>query len=364
MDIRAAVVREAGRFALETLQLDEPRADEVLVRIVGAGLCHTDIAALDRELPYPLPAVLGHEGAGVVERIGSAVASLQPGDPVVLSFSSCGQCTACACGRPAYCQDARRRNLSPCRSDGSCTHRALGQPVSGGFFGQSSFATHALVRERDAVRVPADLPLAGLAPLGCGVQTGAGAILNVLRPPAGASVVVFGMGAVGLSAVMAARLAGCGRIVAIDLHAGRLDLAAEFGATDLLRADGAAMAPRVHTLLPGGADFAVEATGLPAVMADAVAATHRSGTAVLLGLPAPGARVTLDAALLLGGRTIRSSIEGDSVPQAFIPRLVALHRAGLLPFERMCRTYALAAINEAVADCRSGATVKPVLTMA
>jgi aryl-alcohol dehydrogenase len=253
--------------------------------------------------------------------------------------------------------------MSTCRADGSCSHRSHGQPLSAGFFGQSSFATHALVHERNAVRLPRELSLPALAPLGCGVQTGAGAVLNVLKPPVGSSIVVFGMGAVGLAAVLAARLAGCSRICAVDLHAARLDLAAEFGATDLLRVDDSATARRVHALLPGGADYAVEATGVPEVMGEAVAATHRTGTTVLLGLAPPGARVSLDAATLLGGRTIRSSIEGDGVPELFIPQLVDLYRAGRLAFDRMCRFYPLDAINDAVRDCRSGVTVKPIICM-
>lgn len=366
MDIRAAVVREKGRFALETVDLDAPREGEVRVRIVATGMCHTDLAALAQYLPYPLPAVLGHEGAGIVEALGPGVQKLAVGDHVVLSYAFCGHCAACLRGQPAYCADSRKMNMAPCRADGSCTHRAHvagGGPLSARFFGQSSFATHTLVQERHAVRVPTDLSLATLAPLGCGVQTGAGGVLNVLRPAAGSSIAVFGLGAVGLSAVMAAKLVGCTRIVAVDLHASRLDLAAGFGATDLVLADKTPGAPKVQALVPGGVDYAIEATGVPAVMADAVAATHRTGHSLMLGLPPPGARVDLDAALLLGGRTIRASIEGDSVAESFIPQLIALHRAGLMPFDRLCRLYPLEAINEAVADCRSGATVKPVITM-
>lgn len=366
MEIRAAVARPPGVFSLETVELDAPRAGEALVRIVAAGLCHTDVAALDQHLPYPLPAVLGHEGVGYVEAVGGGVTRLAPGDAVVLTYGACGVCANCQCGRPAYCLQSRRLNFAPCRPDGSCTHHALGRPLSAGFFGQSSFATHALVRERNAVRVPGAVSpdeLAALAPLGCGVQTGAGAVLNVLKPAVGATIAIFGMGAVGLSAVLAARLAGCSRIVAVDLHAGRLDLASELGATDLVQAGGGPAAPQVHTRVAGGTDFAVEATGIPSVMADAVAATHRTGTTVLLGLASAGSSVTFDASLLLSGRTVRSSIEGDGVPEVFIPRLIALHRAGSLPFDRFCRHYPVDAINDAVADCRRGDTIKPILHM-
>lgn len=363
MEIRAAITRQAGQFSIEPVELDDPLGDEVLVRLVATGMCHTDLVALDQHLPYPLPAILGHEGVGVVERTGPQATRLRAGDHVVLSFAACGHCATCLAGRPAYCQTARQLNLAIRRPDGRCAHHAAGQPVAAGFFGQSSFASHALVRERDAVRVRSDVPLTQLAPLGCSVQTGAGGVLNVLKPAAGSSIAVFGMGAVGLSAVMAARLAGCGRIVAIDLHGSRLDMASEFGATDLVKVDDASSAARVHTLIAGGVDFAVEATGLPAVMAEAVAATHRTGTSLMLGLPPPTARVSLDAALLLGGRTIRTSIEGDSVPGLFIPQLVELQRTGQLPFERMCRAYPLQDINQAVRDCRDGSTIKPVITM-
>lgn len=367
MQIRAAVARTPGVFSMEPVELDAPRPDELRVRIVAAGLCHTDIAALDQHLPYPLPAVLGHEGVGVVDAVGEAVTRVAPGDAVVLTFGSCGVCANCLSGRPAYCSATRRLNLSPCRADGSCSHHAMGRPLAAGFFGQSSFATHALVRERNAVVVPggeSDDELAALAPLGCGVQTGAGAVFNVLAPPVGATLAVFGLGAVGLSAVMAARLAGCSRIVAVDRHPGRLDLAAELGATDLVRAGDTSTAKQVQTLVAGGVDFAVEATGVPAVMADAVASTHRTGTTVLLGLAAAGASVSFDAGLLTSGRTLRASIEGDSVPDTFIPRLIALHRAGRLPFDRFCRHYPADAINDAVADCRRGETVKPILHFA
>lgn len=363
MDIQAAVVREPGRFTIEQLELDAPQGHEVLVRIVATGLCHTDIAALDQHLPYPLPGILGHEGVGVVERVGQRVDRLIPGDHVILSFASCGQCASCQSGQPAYCQYARQLNLATRRADGSCSHHAGGQAVSAGFFGQSSLASHALVHERNAVRVPKNLPLVDMAPLACGVQTGAGGVLNVLKPAAGASMVVYGLGAVGLSAVMAAKAAGCTRIIAVDLHPSRLDLAAELGATALIQASDTPADAQVHAQAPGGVDFAIDATGVPAVMAAAIASTHKTGTTLMLGMAPPGASLKLNAALLLGGRTIRSSIECDSVPAVFIPRLIELQRAGLLPFERLCRHYPLHAINEAIEDCKRGRTIKPIIVM-
>ncbi len=363
MSIRAAVVRQKGLFNVEPIELAAPREGEVLVRLSATGLCHTDIAALDQDLPYPLPAVLGHEGAGIVEQVGPGVSRLKVGDPVVLSYAYCGECAPCRSGRAPYCAQARQLNMALGRPDGSRTHYACGSALCAGFFGQSSLATHALVAERQAVPVPRDLDIAALAPLGCGVQTGAGGVLNVLRPEVGSSIVVFGMGAVGLSAVMAAQIAGCARIVAVDLHASRLDLAQELGATHLVRADSGPAIEAVHAVAPGGLDYAIEATGVPTVMAQALACTHRTGHTVLLGMAPPGSKVVLDATLLLGGRTLRASIEGDAVPSVFIPRLVELHRAGHLPFDRMCRYYELDDINQAVRDCRSGAVVKPVIRM-
>ncbi|ENO84122.1 NAD(P)-dependent alcohol dehydrogenase [Thauera linaloolentis] len=364
MEIQAAIVKEThGRFSIESLELSAPQADEVLVRIVASGMCHTDLAVRDQHIPLPLPMVLGHEGAGVVVEVGANVRKVAPGDHVVLTFASCGQCPRCLQGKPAYCDAFLPYNVGTCRPDGSCTHHQHGQPVAASFFYQSSFATHAIAHHRNVVKVPSDLPLDTLAPLGCGIQTGAGTVLNCLKPAAGSSIAVFGIGAVGLSAVMAAKVAGCATIVAVDVHAERLALARELGATHAVNGrDGDAVAA-IQALQPGGVDFSVEATGIPAVMAQAVEALSGLGTAVLLGVAPAGAQVSFNAATLLGGRTIRSSIEGDSVPDVFIPQLIGLYRRGLFPFDRMARHYALADINQAVADSESGATIKPILRM-
>ncbi len=274
------------------------------MRIVAAGLCHTDVAALDQHLPYPLPAVLGHEGVGFVEAVGDGVTRLVPGDAIVLTYEACGVCANCQSGRPAYCLQSRRLNLAPCRPDGSCSHHALGRPLSAGFFGQSSFATHALVRERNAVKVPgAARPTSWPRWRRSGVvcRTGAGAVLNVLKPAVGSTIAIFGMGAVGLSAVLAAKLAGCARIVAVDLHAGRLDLAAELGATDLVRAGGS---PRVRRCTRW---WRVARTSRwrprafprswPMPWRPPIARARRCCWAS----PRPGSSVTFDASLLLSG---------------------------------------------------------------
>jgi len=364
MDIQAAILKQQdGPFSVERMELSAPQANEVLVRVVASGICHTDLAVRSQHIPLPLPIVLGHEGAGVVQAVGPNVTKVSPGDHVVLTYASCGQCVNCAQGRPAYCAMFVTLNASTRRPDGTCTHHHHGAPVSASFFYQSSFATHAIAHERNVVKVPTDLPLKMLAPLGCGIQTGVGAVLNCLRPKAGDSLAVFGVGAVGLSAIMAAKIVGCETIIAVDVHAERLRLAADLGATHTVNGRDANPVEAIQAIQAGGVDFCVEATGIPAVMTQSVEALSGNGTAILLGVAPHGSQVTFAAATLLGGRTIRSSIEGDSVPDAFIPQLIRLYRRGLLPFDRLLKFYELSNINEAVADAESGATIKPVVLM-
>lgn len=202
MQITAAVVREkASPFQITELELAEPRNDEVLVRIVASGVCHTDLIIRDQYYPVPLPVVLGHEGSGVVEQVGKDVTKVQPSDHVVMSFFSCGNCPNCRQGKPGYCLNFYNSNFSGARLDGSSAFKQGETKVHGHFFGQSSFATYALASERNIVKVPKDVPLELLGPLGCGVQTGAGSVLNSLNPEVGSSIAVFGADSVGLSAV-------------------------------------------------------------------------------------------------------------------------------------------------------------------
>jgi len=342
--MRAAVAR-GGTVELTEALLGEPRGDEVLVRMVAAGVCHTDLVAGSR----PGPLVLGHEGAGVVEAVGSAVGSVQPGDHVVLSFAWCGECGNCAEGRMAYCADFLALNYSGFRVDGSSAVSVAGEPVGGHFFGQSSWATHSVTSERNVVRVPPNLPLEHLAPLGCGVQTGAGVVLNVLG--GGRSIAVFGCGGVGLSAVMAARIAGYERIVAVDPLPGRRAIALDVGATEAVP-DGSLLRGLAHS---------VDCVGLPEVVRDAVACLAAPGTCVTVGFRGGSNPVELDQRLLMGGRGIRGSIEGDAIPQRFIPELVGHFAAGRLPVDRLVRTYAFAQVNAAIAAMEEGQVVKPVL---
>ncbi len=362
MKIQAAVVREKGSFQLELLDLADPIANEVVVQIVATGMCHTDLAVRDQYLPLPLPAVLGHEGAGIVAAVGPNVTKVKPGDHVVLSYGSCGECGKCISGAPSYCAQFLPYNVGTCRPDGTHTLHKDGAPVTGCFFYQSSFATHALTHVRNVVKVDPSLPLETLAPLGCGIQTGAGAVLNCLAPPAGSSLAVFGAGAVGLSAVMAAAIVGCSPIIAVDMQEGRLELAHELGATHVLSAKGPDVLSEIRKVTGNaGVDYAVEATGIPAVMTQAFDALNGTGELVVLGVAPAGATVNINAAGLLGGKKIRGVIEGESVPEVFIPRLIELWQAGKFPFDRLLQFYRLDQINEAAHDSEVGAAIKPVL---
>lgn len=359
MQVDAHVVRAAGGpFVLERVDLDEPRSDEVLVRIVATGICHTDLAIANQYFPLPLPWVLGHEGAGIVERVGGAVPDLEIGDHVVLSFTSCGECHSCLQGRPAYCDKWFDLNISGRREDGTDTIRdAQGAPVSACFFHQSSFAQFAIAQRRNVVRVRKDAPLEMLGPLGCGIQTGAGAVLNVLKPAPGASMAVFGAGAVGLAAIMAAKIAGCSRIIAVDKVDSRLALASDVGATMTLQGSNAAE----QIIADGGVDFSIEATGLPAVAEAAISVLNRSGVCGVLGTPPRGGTLSIDWPFLSLGRTVRGIVEGDADPQVFIPQLVDYFLEGRLPLDKIVRFYSMRDFNEAVNDCHRGDAIKPVV---
>lgn len=360
----AAVLREQNApLKLEPIGLDEPRPDEIVVRIAGVGVCHTDLSAITGTPALPLPAVLGHEGAGVVEQTGEDVATLAPGDAVVLSFDSCGACSRCRAGHPAYCERFADLNASGSRPDGSTTLRQDGRALHGSFCGQSSFATHAIASARNAVRVESDLALHKLGPLGCSLQTGAGAVLQVARPQPGFALAVFGAGAVGLAAVMAARIAGCGTVIAVEPDAARRALAEELGATHAINPDDGDAARAVRAIARGGVDVAIDAVGAPHVIDAAVRALASPGTCLTLGFRGSPNPVTLDQGRLLYGRALAGVIEGDVDPQAFIPELIDLHRAGRFPFERLITEFPFEAIDEAVAAARSGAAIKPVLVM-
>jgi aryl-alcohol dehydrogenase len=365
MKITAAVVpARSAPFEIEVLDLARPNSDEVLVRIVASGMCHTDLHARDgyfANLPYPI--VCGHEGAGIIEEVGAAVIDLVPGDQVVISFPWCGECEPCRAERISYCTNARTLKSGGRRADGSTPmRRADGTPVYSCFFQQSSFASFALAPAKDVVKICRDAPGEILGPLGCGLQTGAGAVLNVMRPAAGQSLVVFGVGGVGLAGLMAGKIAGCDPIIAVDRLPARLALARGLGATHVLESKGAETLSEIRKIT-GGAHFALETSAAPEVFRVAVNSLRGLGTCVLVGSARAGTEVSFEMPWLQGGRTIRGVIQGDSRPREFIPHLVDLFMQGQFPLDRLITRYDLADINRAAADAVSGATIKPVLRL-
>lgn len=358
LDARAAVLLDAGADPqLTDVQIRPPVDDEVLVAIEAVGICHTDISVASRFRKVPM--VFGHEGTGTVIDAGPAAVS-RIGQRVVLTFASCGTCHHCGAGRPAYCDHSTDLNMRGGRRDETSALRLDGEPVAGEFFGQSSFATHAITKSRNAITVTGDIDAALAAPLGCSVQTGVGAVLNVLTPAPADAVVVFGAGAVGLSAVMGARIAGCRTIVAVDPIASRRALAAELGATDTIDPSDTEVAAAVLDAT-GGAAAALDTTARPDVIATAVTVLRSRGTLALLGLGALTAE--LPVALIMGkGLTVRGVVEGDSEPHTFLGKLVDHHLRGELPVDKLVTTYPFDHFDRAWAAAKADEVVKPVLT--
>lgn len=364
MSTRAALVRSAGGpFEFVDVELEPPRPDELRVRIVASGICHTDVAVRNQDVLLPLPMILGHEGSGVVEAVGSEVRHLKVGDHVVLSGDSCGHCRSCHRGLPSYCDEFIPRNLTGQRLDGSSPMQQAGSELRGRFVGQSSFATHSVVSARSAIPVPKDLPLELLGPLGCGLTTGVGTVMNALAPPAGSSLVVFGVGTVGLAAIMGAKLCGVDRIIAVDRLDARLDLAVDCGAHHALRANDDVVA-QIRKLTGGGADFAVECSGAPIAVRQAVDCLGRPGMAAQVGATPAGTEVAMDMDHMGFGRGLKGVVMGDAAAQNFVPYLAELYRHGQLPYDRFVRYYDFADIERAIHDSAvTGEVIKPILLM-
>lgn len=358
MRVTAALLEAAGApFTLTEVELEPPRPDEVLVRMSSVGICGTD---LEFARFFPTPAVLGHEGAGVVEQVGSRVTTVRPGDHVAMSFASCGTCSLCLTGSPAYCRSFDALNFTGRRPDGSSAISRDGQPVNGHFLGQSAFASHAVAPVRAVVPIDPTIPLAHVGPFGCGFQTGAGGVLNVLRPAPDSTIAVFGAGAVGVAAILAAVLSGCTTIVAVDVNPAKLDAARDYGATHLVDATGD-IAAELAAIVPEGLQYAIDTTGREDVLRTAVEALGPLGTVGVIGV-GPSESMSFEWRSILNGRTVTGIIAGASLPQLFIPRLLELHAAGRFPVDKMITYFPFADINDAVAAVRTGTVSKAVLT--
>jgi aryl-alcohol dehydrogenase len=365
MKITAAVVYErSGPFTVEQLDLCDPRADELLVEVVASGMCATDLHGRDAYYPTKFPKVFGHEGAGIVRSVGNAVASFKPGDHVVMAYPWCGACPNCETRRQSYCLHAFDLKMNGTRPDGSTMHSKNGKRVYSAFFQQSSFGNFTIANERFAVQIRKDAPIEHICALACGGQTGAGAVLNVMKPRSGDSFVVFGVGSVGLSAMMAAKISCCDPVIAVDVHEHRLALARDLGATHTVNhANRSDVVEEIRKIIGPGARYTVETSAVPSVFREAVDCLMPGGTCVLLGSARKGTETSFEVPFLQNGRTVRGVIQGDSVPKEFIPLLVEHIMAGRFPIEKMISFYPLAEINRAAAESSTGKAIKPVLRM-
>ncbi|KAH7146621.1 alcohol dehydrogenase [Dactylonectria estremocensis] len=366
----AIVVREPnGAVALEPIILGELRPDEALVEIHATGVCHTDLLCMKGELPAPTPIVLGHEGAGVVVAKGAVVQDLEPGDKVILSYSYCGICDECTHNHEWYCHSLLKLNFRGVRADGTSALKLPGDGdtgLHGHFFGQSSFSRFAIVSASSLVKVPPNTPLDLFAPLGCGLQTGAGAVLNTLDVQPGASLAVFGVGSVGMSAIMAAKLRSAGRIIAVDMMPARLKLAKKLGATDTILASEKDVVDRIKTLCPpSGVKYALDCSGNPQAVASMIDSLGTRGRACSVGAPAPDVRTSVNVfAHLINGREYVGCHQGESLAKEMIPFLIQQHTDGRYPLEELITYYNAEDFQTAFSDTEKGVTIKAVLKWA
>lgn len=363
MKVKAAVVNKVnGPYEIEELQLGEIQHDEVVVKIVASGICHSDEALRVGDAEYPLPAVFGHEGAGIIEQVGTGVKQFEVGDQVVISYNYCGTCPSCRTGHPSSCSDWTALNMSGVRTDGSFTFKKLdGTPVSN-FFTQSSFSTYTIVNQNNLVKVDPDADLRLIGPLGCGFLTGAGTVVNGLKPKIGESIIIFGTGAVGLGALMTAKIEGCSKIIAVDIHDPRLEIAKELGATHTINSKTEDLATRVYEITDGlGVNYSVDTTGVSAVMKASIDVLGVGGVAAPVAVTPNSVKMNTFMDLVIANRSVKGVLMGDSVPQMAIPKLIDFHKNGQFAFDKLVKFYKFEEINKASADSNNGKTIKPIL---
>ncbi|ADK14679.1 MULTISPECIES: NAD(P)-dependent alcohol dehydrogenase [Clostridium] len=361
MKIKAAVVHEKGQdFKIEEVELAPPKADEILVKIVSSGVCHTDEVAKLQAIPVPLPAVFGHEGCGIVEEVGSSVTEFKKGDRVGFSFGFCGHCENCLSAHQHACENFNAINFGGVMSDGTKRLSQNGKEISS-FFGQSSFATYAVVNQNSAIKVDDDMDLALVGPLGCGIQTGAGAVLNRLNPKFGSTIAVFGCGTVGMSAIMAAKITGCSKIIAVGGNPSSLELAKELGATHTInRKETDDIVCEIKQITNGGCHYAIDTTGVGDFVKKALACVRFLGTAVVLGATGD-LTINVQEELMGEAKSLIGIVEGDSIPKLFIPQLIQYYKEGKFPFDKLIKFYDFEDINKAFEDSHNGKVIKAVL---
>ncbi len=364
MLMEAAVTYEKGKFTFDEIELDEPKADEVLIKIAASGCCHTDLGGRDQMAPWPIPGVLGHEGSGIVEKVGDMVYGIKPGDHVVMSYQFCGHCDNCLEGHPARCNTWFPLNFLGRLKDGTTRlHTKDGKDLSV-FFGQSSFAQYAVCNQSQVAVVDPDVDIRLLGPLGCGFQTGFGTVTNVFKAGFGDTIAVYGVGGVGLAAIMAARIAGCEKIIAVGRHQDKLDLALEMGATDVVNSKQTDPVEAVRAITGGvGTKFALDTSGVASVIKQAINASRNYATICTVAMSPDTLEVEIEQELMGPGRKIMGSTEGDAVAKNFIPQMVEYYKQGRFPFDKLCKFYNWKDIDQAFQDSLDGKVVKPIIVM-
>jgi alcohol dehydrogenase len=371
--MKAAVLEEMGRsrpyaeskpLVIQDVDLEPPGPGELLVKIKAAGLCHSDLSVINGDRPRPIPMVLGHEAAGIVEECGPGVTDLKPGDQIVLVFiPSCGTCIPCLEGRPALCEPGARANIAGTLLCGARRLTVRNQPAYH-HIGVSGFAEYAVVSRRSAVKVDSSLPAHEAALFGCAVLTGVGAVVNTAKVPAGSSVAVVGLGGVGLTTLLGAVLVGAAEIVALDVNPDKLDVALRLGATKVVKA-GPDATREVREITGGGVDFAFEtASSVPALQM-AYEITRRGGTTVTASLPHPDHRLSIPPVQLVADeRTLKGSYMGSCIPARDIPRYIALHQRGKLPVNKLVSEFvSFDSLNESFDRLADGNTLRQILTI-
>jgi Zn-dependent alcohol dehydrogenase len=361
--MKAAVVRTPGKpMTIEDLDIAEPKVGEVKVRILASGLCHTDIAAWHGYLPVPMPIVLGHEGVGIVEKTGDMVASLKPGDKVLINaLVYCGECPDCEKGPYGTCSRNVPLMFGGGLKDGT-TRLSKGGEAVHSFFCQSAFAEYCITDQAFAVKLPEDVPAEKLVALCCGGATGIGAVVRKAQVWPGAYVAVYGCGGVGISAIIAAKLSGAAKIIAIDMLDNKLKLAGEFGATHTVNSSKSNVPEIVREITGGGADFSIEAIGRSDTVSQCVDMIKPGGTAVVVGAPGPGVFAPIEITNLLVEKTVTGCTIGSLKPQSDIPRFIELYKEGRLPVDRLVQAeYSLDKINEAFEAAERGEFIKAII---
>jgi len=358
---KAAVLYEAKKpLVVEEIEIEEPRQNEVLVKVAAAGVCHSDLHFIEGLWPFPLPAVMGHEGAGVVERVGEGVTSVKPGDHVILSWvPSCGICRECVTGKPYLCSGG----FPPHAMKDGTSRLKKGDRQLFHFTAVSSFAQYLVTHEAAMVKIRDDAPLDKVALIGCGVMTGVGAVINTAKVEVGSSVAVFGCGGVGLNVVQGADLAAAATIIAVDTLDNKLDMAKQFGATHLVNASKENPVTKIQEISGGGVDYAFEVIGNPDVITQAFESVRAGGVAVVVGMPPVGSQVTLSAArIFLSAKTLKGCNYGSTRFRVDMPMLVDLYMAGRLKLDELItRTYPLEGINDAFEAMKKGEVARSII---